>query len=781
MERFGHMDYAAGEYVVTAPQTTKSQENFLFNERYFACVNQCGNGYSKYGDAEGRYTAIISGQNEPYYEPGFQVNTRLLYVQDRDTGEFWNVGFYPACREPQEYECRHGIGYTLVKNVTDNVEVTWRLFVPLGEDPVEIWTVAVKNVGRRPRRLSLFGVAELSLRCDAPLYGHESYLHSLRLERTNGVAARKVAMNLPNPYFSAVMLSSRKPASFDANWNSFVGQFRTLANPVSLERGRCSGGVSSRDRIAGVLHFRHKLAPGRSVHTDFAAGAADVSRVEAEATRYERKYLANGGRAADRAFQHMRSATEERLARVGVTTPERKLSALANRWMPQLIQYGATHCRWGIMGYRDIVQQTQGAVMFNPQEKIRRRFEQVLSYQFRSGYAPRGIPAIHEDSGMKYADSAMWLIVAATEYLKETGDLGFLRQRVRYLSGTPATVWDHLDRAARALGSQRGAHGLSLIREGDWNDSLTHVGRAGRGESVWLSQAFCFTCLLMEELALKFGRRGAARRYRHWYERMKESLNAHCWDGAWYLRAFDDEGGVIGGRRNRQGQIFLNTQSWALLSQTVPEDRLDVMLSSVKQHLETPWGHQLLHPTYTRKQDNVGRLSLLEPGCSENASVYTHGEAFLVMGLLQAGRADEAYDALRRIMPYNPDNPSDAVIPYQLSNGYGGRDHRCEPGRAQYGWITGSGTWMHMAIVEFMLGARRTYDGLVLRPCLPSHWNAASVHREYRGCAYDIGYRREGGGGNKIVSLQVSGRERAPGAPLPMAPGRKLDVQVILE
>ena len=780
MQRFGHMDHEAGEYVITTPETPKSQENFLFNERYFACVNQCGNGYSKYGDAEGHYTAVISGQNEPYYEPGFQANTRLLYVQDRDTGEFWNVGFYPACREPQQYECRHGIGYTVVRNVTDKVEVTWRLFVPLGEDPVEIWTVAVKNRGRKTRRLALFAAAELSLRCDVSLYGHESYLHSLRLERTNGVAARKVAMNLPNPYFAAVFLSSRRPASFDANWNTFVGQFRTLANPVSLERGRCSGGIASRDRIAGVLHFRHKLEPGRSVRTDFAAGAADAFRVEAEGARYGRKYLASG-KGADGAFEEMRRETEARLARVAVTTPERKLDALASRWIPQLIQYGATHCRWGIMGYRDIVQQTQGAAMFNPQEKTRGRFEQVLRYQFRSGNAPRGIPAIHEDSGMKYADSAMWLIVAVTEYLKETGDLGFLRQRVPYLSGSPATVWDHLERAARALGSQRGAHGLSLIREGDWNDSLTHVGRAGRGESVWLSQAFCFTCLLMEELALKLGRRGAARRYRHWYEQMRESLNRDCWDGAWYVRAFDDEAQVIGSRTNKQGRIFLNTQSWALLSRTVPEDRLEVMLRSVKQHLETPWGHQLLHPMYTRKQDNVGRLSLLEPGCSENGSVYTHGESFLVMGLLQAGRADEAYDALRRIMPYNPDNPSDAVLPYQLSNGYGGRGHRYEPGRAQYGWVTGSGTWMHMAIVEFMLGARRTYEGLVLRPCLPSHWDEASLHREYRGCVYDIGYRREGGGGNGIASLQVEGSEHAPGTPLPVVPGEKVVVEVALE
>ncbi len=776
MERFGYTDYEAGEYVVETPATTKSQENFLFNDRYFAVVNQCGNGYSRYGDPSGIYTDIIEGT----YEPTFQHNTRLIYVRDDETGEYWNIGYYPVCREPDEFEARHGPGYTIVRSVTDGLEAEWRLFVPAANDPVEVWTLTLTNTGRKRRRLSVFAMAELSLQTDVGLYGHASYLHSVRLKKAYGVAARKIAMELPNPYYSAVLLSSRRPASWEANLNGFTGQYRTLANPAALERGRCSGAVSSRDPVGAVLHTRHSFAPGRSVRIDYVLGAADVFEVESEAARYTRKYLGERGRRADREFERMRRATDRRLALVSVRTPEKKLNELASRWIPQLIEYGATHCRWGIMGYRDIVQQTQGAVMFGSRDKRRKRFEQVLSYQFKSGYAPRGFPIIHEDSSMKYADSAMWLIVAVTEYLKESGDLDFLEAEVPYFDGTPAKVWDHLNKAAHALGSQRGAHGLSLIWEGDWNDSLTHVGRTGRGESVWLSQAYCYTCLLMEELARRVGRAAAARRYRASYEEMAAALNEHCWDGGWYVRAFDDDGNVIGGRRNEQGKIFLNTQSWALLSRTVPEDRIPVMLRSIKRYLETPWGHMLLYPTYTKMHENVGRLSLLEPGCSENASAYTHGESFLIMGLLQAGRADEAYDALRRIMPYNPDNPSDAVLPYQLSNGYGGVDHRYEPGKAQFAWVTGSGTWLHMSIVEFMLGARRTYDGLVIRPCLPSHWRRASLRRKFRGATYEVSYRRDGGAGNTIQSLQVNGREHNPTEPLPISRGGRFRVEVML-
>ncbi len=776
MERFGYMDCEAGEYVITTPAATKSQENFLFNDRYFCVANQCGNGYSRYGDPKGVYTHVIEGS----YEPSFQHNARVIYLRDDETGEFWNAGYYPVCREPRDFECRHGAGYTVVRNLTDDVEVTWRLFVPAGEDPVEVWTVTVKNVGRRARRLSVFALAELSLQTDVGLYGHASYLHSLRLTRSHGVAARKVAMGLPNAYFGAVFVSSRRPASWEANLNAFMGQYRTPANPVALARGRCAGMISSRDPVGAALHFRHSLRPGGSARTDFVIGAADVSEVEAGAARYSRRYLGERGRGADRAFARMRRETERRLSRVSVKTPEQKLDQLANRWIPQLIGYGAAHCRWGMMGYRDIVQQTQGAVVFGELEKRRDRFEQILSYQFRTGYAPRAFPIIHEDSGMKYADSAIWLIAAVTEYLKESGDLAFLEAKVPYSGGGEGTVWEHLNRAARALGSQRGPHGLSLIWEGDWNDSLTHVGRAGRGESVWLSEAYCYACLLMEELAGHLGNRGTARRYRASYEEMKETINRHCWDGAWYVRAFDDEGEVIGTRRSRQGRIFLNCQSWALLSGVAPPDRAKALLASIERRLLTPWGHMLLHPTYTKMQPNVGRLSLLEPGCSENGSVYTHGESFLIVALLQAGRADEAYEALRRIMPYNPDNPSDAVLPYQLSNAYGGVDHRYEPGRAQFAWVTGSGTWLHMAIVEFMLGVRRTYEGLVLRPCLPSHWAAASVSRKYRGTNYEVTYRREGETGNMVGSVLVDGRDHPPTEPLPIARGQRVRVEVAL-
>jgi len=206
---------------------------------------------------------------------------------------------------------------------------------------------------------------------------------------------------------------------------------------------------------------------------------------------------------------------------------------------------------------------------------------------------------------MKYADSAFWLVTAITEYLKETGDFAFLAGHHPYFDGGAGTVREHLERAADALGRERGPHGLCLIHEGDWNDSLTHVGRRRKGESVMLSQSFCYACLLLEELAIHLGDDTAAREYRSAYRSMRENLIAHCWDGEWFVRAFDDDGRAIGSKTNTEGRIFLNAQSWAILSQTVPDGRLEAMLASVDRHLGTPYGYMLHYPTYTSRQESI--------------------------------------------------------------------------------------------------------------------------------------------------------------------------------
>ena len=775
------MDFETGEYILLSPQAEKVQENFLYNDHYFSCVFQTGNGYSTYVHPSGIYNQIIEGT--PYYgHLHFYAHNRVVYVRDDASGEFWSVGWYPVCAPRESYECRHGAGYSIFRNRTDGIDASWRIFVPRGEDPVELWTLQFANRSRRVRRLSVFSVAELSLKTEFPLYGHEIYMRGLHLPGGNGVGTRKIAMNLPHPYFGAVLLSSRKPVSWDTDKAAFLGgEFESPAKPAAVRRGRCSGSLSSRALVLGALHHRLTVRPGQTARLDLLAGACKVDRIPAEAARYRRKYLAGNGAAADRAFAAMRKDVEKRLARMQMQTPDRKFNYVFNRWVPRLIELGATLGRWGFFGFRDLVQQNQGALTLGDSPKRRQRLEMAMSHQWPTGYGVRSFPALHEDSTMKYADSALWLVSAVTEYLKETGDMAFLNHRLPYLGGGEGTVFQHLLRAMEALSSGTGRHGLCLIHEGDWCDSMTHVGRKGRGESVWLSEAYCYACLCMEELCLQTERKARAAVYRRKYRKMKDTINRNAWDGKWYRRAYDDDGRPLGSKSCKQGQIFANAQSWAMISRIVPPKRLRSAMTAMKRRLRTPYGYTLFRPAYSYKQDSIGRLTCLEPGTADNATVYTHGNAFLTVGLLMQGQADEAWDVLSGIMPYNPNNPSRARIEYQVSNGYFGLDYGPEPGRAEHGWMTGSASWLYLAATDFLFGLRRTYEGLRLRPQLPTGWKKASLRREFRGTVYELTYRRSGkGSGNRIVRLTVNGKAQDPEIALPLAAGKTLRVEARL-
>ncbi len=777
MNAYGKFDFSTGDYILETPETTKMQENYLFNDRYYTCVFHDGNGHSRYLDPNAHYLQIVEGSTEP----GFIDNTRLIYLRDDDTGEFWNAGYFPVCKDYQSFQSRQSLGYTEIMNTTNNIEASWRIFVPQGEEPVEIWTLHFKNVGNKKRNISVFAYVELSLMDVNKVQGHATYLHSILLENVNGVAARKCHMFIPHEYYSAVFLASRELASREGRMHSFKGLGRTLANPAAVERGKCNNTVSSRDAVGAALHYKTVLEKDEDDRIDFIVGAAKVNEVEKEACYYHNKYFGDNGIAVEEEFKRMIIKTNNKFGRIQIETPEPEMNILYNKWIPQLIEYGVNHCRWAVLGYRDIVQQAQGSLMIGTLKKSKERLKMALSNQYENGYAIRSFPPVYGDSKKKFADSSVWILKAISEYLKETGEIDFLKEKVVFSNGKDGTVLEHLEKAVEVFGKEIGPHGLCLMLEGDWNDSLTHVGRNGRGESVWLTQAFCYALLEMKELYEYLGQWDKSNRCTELYEEKKEALNKYAWDGKWYLRAFDDWGGTIGSADNEQGKIYLNTQSWAMLSDTVPQERLDIMLESIKNNLFTPYGYSLLTPTYTKGLiDNIGKISGLEPGCSENASVYTHGNAFLALGLLKYGYADFAFDVIKRIMPYNPENPSDAVIPYQIANGYGGVDHRYDRGRAQYGWVTGSGSWMYMLMTDYVLGARKTHDGILLKPCLPGSWDEVTFKREFRGCTYNITYKRKDKG-NTIEKLLVNDCEYDHNKTIPLGSGKTYKIKVYLK
>ncbi|MEN8254448.1 MAG: hypothetical protein ABFR33_03155 [Verrucomicrobiota bacterium] len=746
---------------IDTPEPDRTLHNMLYNTNYLTMLDQNNCGMAKHMSKAGFNCNIVQ-------------NDRFIYVRDTESGECFSIGFAPVYAEYERYSCRNGLNYQIVENVTDGIEAVWRIYVPAGEDPVEIWDVRLRNTGDRSRSMQLF--TYMPMNCD----GEDLYCGDLHriAEYLPEQQAIFVRMDAPRymgeidlPWHNGFMAVDREPQGWDANLAQVIGPRRTIRNPLVVEQGACSGSKASMLDPVCTLQVDMELAPGSAKEVRFMVGACDAAPMIGQ---LRGKYLSGGSLKSDPHFDALQKAEAGRAANLRVDTPDKALNDMVNIWVPKQIDLGLEWTRWGFKGYRDIVQQSQGAVVQSPEAALEYLLK-ACAHQYESGFGLRGW---HPVDTLRYADSAQWMIGAFSEYLRETGNFEVLEKKVLFFDDGEATVYEHLRRALLRLREDRGAHGLCLAFFGDWNDSLTGVCREGRGESVWLSMAFCRSCLQLAEIAEHVGKNEEAVEYRAWQSEMAAAINEHAWDGKWYLCALDDDANPVGSQHNEEGKIFLNMQSWAQLGKVADDDRWEQSWHSVNQMLDTGWGLMLNWPTYTKYVHNIGRLSSIRPGAAENGSVYTHGNAFMLLALYERGMADEAYELWKAVHPGNPSRPVKNQ-PNIFFNGYYGPDSEIRAGLGEHAWTTGSAPWMYQCATEYMLGVRRTFGGLVIQPCMPSAWEKASVHRVYRGTTYDIRIANPGKkAGSPIKSITVDGAPHDPAHPLPIDGGKH---EVIVE
>lgn len=765
---YGHFNEDGSEFIVTDPATPRAFDNFLWNDAIFSNLQQTGVGYADYQVGEGEAVQLLTGVGricdfDVFGRDGLM--SRLVYLRDDASGEFWTVNWEPVRRTPQDFACVHGLGYSILRNTTAGIAAELRVFVPPGRDPVELWTLTLRNAGRRRRDLSVFVYNQFQFRFK---WGFESYgdmifRNALFSRRANAVLASKHPHRRPHGFLTGFITADRRACGWDGSRDAFVGTYGSVAEPQAVVAGRCSGTPGSADATIGALQFRLRLPPGREARTELILGASDG---EAGVRALRRRWLRRG--ASDRAFAGLRAASRRWSGLNRVRTPDPHLDRLLNHWIKQETRYGATWCRWGWNGYRDIVQHGYGVSSFEP-ARTRAILLQALRHQYRSGMALRGWNPVDTKP---YSDSALWLVFTLTAYLKETGDTALLDVEVPFHDGGSASVLGHIDAALGFLEANKGAHGLILIKFGDWNDSLTAVGKEGRGESVWLSEAYAEAMRQMQELAEHLGARARAADCAARRARIAAAINARAWDGAWYVRCYDDAGRPIGSRKNRQGRIYTNAQSWALIAGLADRRRTASLLRSLDRQCLTGLGYMLLAPTYLERDESVGRISCLEPGTCENGTVYSHVNVWMILGLLRAGLPDQAYETFRRIAPGyfrgGAGDPKRRAPPFVFANGYFGPDHRNHPFQMEFTWITGSVAWFYNVLLQEMLGARAAYDGLRLAPCLPTAWREVAVRRSFRGTVYDITVRNPDGVVGGRVALELDGRPLS-GDTIPLA------------
>ena len=459
---------------------------------------------------------------------------------------------------------------------------------------------------------------------------------------------------------------------------------------------------------------------------------------ESESESLKDKYL----NTQEKYFSEMKSHYKAMYAKNHIETSDSHLDRLINYWGKHATHFGATWCRWGYNGYRDIVQHGFGVVSFKT-ERTKEILKEAIQNQYSSGMAVRGWNPVDTKA---YSDSALWLEFTLTSYLRETCDIDFLNEVYPFRDEGEATVLGHMDKALDFLESNKGAHDLLLIKFGDWNDSLTGVGKEGKGESVWLSIAYAQALYEMAELARFMGNTEKEKNYLARREAIMKAINDNAWDGEWYRRCYTDNGSPLGSKQNKYAKMFMESQCWSLISGVASEERANTLIKAMDEHMLTPVGYLLLTPSYKEFDDTIGRISSMEPGICENGTIYSHTNIWMILGLLKYGKADLAYELFKKIAPgyIVGDNAEikNKCLPYMFSNCYFGPEHKNSAFQMEYSWITGSVAWYTNTMENYLVGVRPTYEGLVVDPHLP--FDGAKMHRTFRNAEYDVTIENKG-------------------------------------
>jgi cellobiose phosphorylase len=772
---YGHFNEDGSEFVITNPKTPRAFDNFLWNDALFSNVQQTGVGYIDYQVGDGEAIQMFTGIGRICDFDAFgrdHLMSRLVYVRDNETGEFWNVGWEPVRKPYESYECIHGLGYTIIRSTVNGVTAELRIFVPKGNDPVEIWTLRLSS--SKPRSLSVFiyNQFQFKYKWGFDSYGDMIYRAAWFNAEHNAVVANKHPFQKPHNYLMAFVTSDRKITGFDGSRDAFVGTYNTLADPEAVVRGKCSNTPGSSDATIGAAQFDIDLKAGEDTVFSVLIGATDA---EENIPGFRERYL---GR-VDEYFQELKKEKEGFRALNRVESPDEHFNRILNNWVKQATLYGATWCRWGYNGFRDIVQHGLGVAAMEP-SRTRRILLDAFRHQYSSGLAVRGWNPIDEKA---YSDSALWLVFTLVSYIKETGDTALLQEEVPFYDNGSATVLEHIEKALQFLENNKGAHRLCLIKYGDWNDSLTGVGKEGRGESVWLSQAYAEATRQMADLMRHLGEHEKEADYIRRREDIIDAINKEGWDGKWYTRCFDDSGRPIGSHTREFAKIFFEPQCWALISGVADEDRAKQLLESCDKELGTELGYLLLSPAFTKFDESIGRISSLEPGICENGTVYSHLNVWMVLGLLRYGMADRAYEVFQKIAPgyvRSEDDLKQKCPPFMFANCYYGPSHRNNRFQMEFTWATGSVAWFNTVLANEMIGVKPTFDGLVIDPCLPSSWETCSIHRSYRGAVYHVTIKNPDKVQRGTVEVVLDGK-KLDGNKLPIGEkGREYQVDVTL-
>ncbi len=752
--QYGYFDDAAKEYVITRPDTPQSWSNYLGSTEYGAVITNNAGGYGFYkSGARGRFLRLRFN-SVPLDQPG-----RYFYLRDGENGDFWSASWQPVGKALDQYEsiCRHGTAYSVFESRYGGIASEATYFVPLGQS-FEYWRLRLTNESDRPRQISTFSYCEFTNQWQTQ-QDQVNLQYSLFITKGSvtdeGLLRVAIHDNLTQqaqdagetdagdmPMQTWMALVGAPLAGFDTSREAFLGDYRGYHNPLAVERGQCANSLAYGDNGCGVTQADLTLQPGESREILVMLGIGEArtvgARTVAEFGSSER---------AEAELTKLKANWHAKLGSLTVETPDAELNHTVNVWglYNSLITFAWSRAASLVyngerdgLGFRDSVQDILGVAAAIPDE-AQARLELMLTGQLANGGAiPIIQPFTHrpghepEPAAEEYrSDDCLWFFNAVPAFVGETGDFDFYRKVLPYADKGEDTVFGHLRRALEFNLERTGRNNLPCGLSADWNDCL----RLGYyGESLFVAFQLRLGLTVYAELAVQLDQPQEANWALDHRKKLDGYIQRYTWDGEWFIWAITEDGTVYGTKEYDEGQVYLNTQVWAVISGAATAEQAERCMETVHERLATPYGLMLSAPPFIKTSVDVMRAVVFNPGIKENAGIFNHTQGWGVMAECMLGHGDRAYEYYRAAMPaaWNDRAEIRQMEPYvQGQTTYSTFSPR--PGNTRTAWLTGAAAWSYYSATQYILGLRPEVAGLRIDPCIPRDWPGFTATRRFRG------------------------------------------------
>lgn len=766
---FGYFDDLNKEYVITNPKTPYPWINYLGTESFFSLVSNTAGGYCFYKDARLRRITRYRYNDIPV-----DNNGRYFYINDN--GDVWSPSWKPVKATLDFYECRHGLGYTVITGKRNRLNVSQLMFVPMNSD-CEIHKITVTNEDTTQKNFKLFSYVEFCLwNAYDDMTNFQRNLNTGEVEVEDGVIYHKTEYRERRDHYSFYSVNANV-AGFDSDRDLFLGIYNGVNEPECVKKGKSCNSIASGWHPIASHMLEISLKPGETKSFVYVLGYVENSKEE----KWENTGVINKAKAramidkfntsekTEKALDDLKKYWSELLSCYTVCSKDEKLDRMVNIWNQYQcmvtfnMSRSASYFESGIgrgMGFRDSNQDLMGFVHLVP-KRARERILDIAATQFKDGgcyhqYQPLTKKGNNEIGG-GFNDDPMWLICGVASYIKETGDFDILNEQVAYdcNPNDTSTLFEHLKNSFYHVVNNLGPHNLPLIGRADWNDCLnlncfsekpdesfqTYGTSEGKiAESVFIAGLFVYAGKDFVEICKKQGLVDEAKKAQMHIDNMiKATLESGC-DPEWFLRAYDANGEKIGSSECDEGKIFIEPQGMCVMAGIGVESGFaSKALESVEKMLDTKYGIVLQQPPYSKYYLNLGEISSYPPGYKENAGIFCHNNPWIAIAETELGHGNRAFEVYKRIAPAYLENISEIhkTEPYVYSQTVGGCDAQ-NFGQAKNSWLTGTASWNFFLVSQSILGIKPQYDGLMLDPCLPENFKEIKITRIFRGTKFNI-------------------------------------------